>query len=1230
MPGRFSRRAVAIPAGLAVAFSLTAPVVAAPSPNPDVAELSAAVKKTSPSPSAKIVSPLEKGRVTAFVQVAAPSVVTASDDGVAPSTAKKRVEAMTSAVADAIADPKATVMYTTTNAISGFAVEADAEALTKLAQREDVIAIRPLTLRTPSNGGTNQLTKALQAWKYSGATGKDVTIAVIDSGVDFTHTTFGGSGDYSPYRDAAARTAKPTWPIGNVIGGWDFVGEDYSPSGSLGSRVAVPDPNPIDIAPEVCTADPKIRRSGGHGTHVAGTAAGKGVNADGTTFTGEYAALSDEDLAGFQVAPGSAPEANILAFKVFGCAGSTGYVPAALDELLAKNDDGSYKWPKVDIVNMSLGGTYAPAGDPENLIVDALFKERGIVSVVASGNDGDQYDIGGSPGNAASALTVANSTNGVSYFDAATFDLGGTEEKLAGQYSVSYEWTSEAVGPKEVVALTGDNSEACEPLSAEDVEKVKDKAALIDWVEAPSLKCGSAARFNNLEAAGAAGVVLKSSVNEFTSGIAGNKALPGFQLTADNTAKVEAALAAGPVSVTFTKDGISAIREFDANNADKLNSSSSRGVHGSFGIVKPDVAAPGTQIVSAAVGSGNGPTAMTGTSMATPHVAGVTALVKQAHPKWNAIQLKAGVMNTAFHDITSDKGAYGPQRVGAGRVDAKAGVDNHIVMFDSQASALASVNFGIVEFPAAGFTADRKVTIQNTGDKAAALKLSYLEATKVPGVTYSVSPAAVNVPAGGQVEATVTIAIDPKRFAKVIDPTMPLEQEVAALGGAKFLREFISTPTGRLVAKGTGAPEGGELRLPISATVKPASALTAKSDFDADKNTGTLSATGETFAHDSAYPGRVNAFVPVALPLEFVASSPEKKVSAEEEPYAEVLKSTDIKRVGVLSNVKQLTGTPEEIAKEAQVLVGLETYAAWPISPAAPGYLSLKVQAKGKTYSVQAMRLEGSDVAVVAVFDDAGKNTGLSFVNQVPGGAFDTNTFDSAVMALPFELTAVGFTPEEIAAGDLPLTITAVGNSWYAAEKPDEGLAAGETDAVAFEYNAGKPRISFASNLGVKGVDLNLDGEAIAYTLDPDAKRPVAKNAQEGDDKHDVLYFHLHNKVGEQAELLALKAATEPTETPTETPTEEPTEEPTETPTEEPTEEPTETPTEEPTETPTETPTEEPTETPTQSPTDEPTAKPTNPGKPGLPITGGEVLGAGFLALVLLGGGALLIRRRTA
>ena len=108
-----------------------------------------------------------------------------------------------------------------------------------------------------------------------------------------------------------------------------------------------------------------------------------------------------------------------------------------------------------------------------------------------------------------------------------------------------------------------------------------------------------------------------------------------------------------------------------AGATDTLHSSSSRGTYGAVSTIKPDVAAPGTDIVSANNGSGSGSLTLTGTSMATPHVAGIAALVKQAHPTWSPAHVKADVMNTAVHEVTTEAGGAGiavSARTGSDRV----------------------------------------------------------------------------------------------------------------------------------------------------------------------------------------------------------------------------------------------------------------------------------------------------------------------------------------------------------------------------------------------------------------------------------------------------------------------------------------------------------------------------------------------------------------------------------
>src|SRR5207302_10791041 len=64
--------------------------------------------------------------------------------------------------------------------------------------------------------------------------------------------------------------------------------------------------------------------------------------------------------------------------------------------------------------------------------------------------------------------------------------------------------------------------------------------------------------------------------------------------------------------------------------------------------LKPDVTAPGVSIISTAIGSGDAGAAMSGTSMASPHVAGVAALTRQAHPTWKVEDIKAAIVNTGL------------------------------------------------------------------------------------------------------------------------------------------------------------------------------------------------------------------------------------------------------------------------------------------------------------------------------------------------------------------------------------------------------------------------------------------------------------------------------------------------------------------------------------------------------------------------------------------------------
>ncbi len=197
---------------------------------------------------------------------------------------------------------------------------------------------------------------------------------------------------------------------------------------------------------------------------------------------------------------------------------------------------------------------------------------------------------------------------------------------------------------------------------------------------------------------------------------AGNAYRPG---TIGSPASADAALAVGAV------DGSDAPADF-----------SSRGPRIGDGAVKPEITAPGVDITAAQPGGGHAE--WSGTSMATPHVAGAAALLAQQHPEWTGAQLKAALVASA----TPSSGAT-PFDQGAGRVDVPAALGQTVT------AEPATVNAGVVEFPHAE-PVTRTLTYRNSGPE-----VTLTLAVDNPVFTL---PERVTVPAGGQ--ATVTVTAD--------------------------------------------------------------------------------------------------------------------------------------------------------------------------------------------------------------------------------------------------------------------------------------------------------------------------------------------------------------------------------------------------------------------------------------------------------------------------------------
>ncbi|MER7404847.1 S8 family serine peptidase [Streptomyces sp. NPDC000070] len=215
----------------------------------------------------------------------------------------------------------------------------------------------------------------------------------------------------------------------------------------------------------------------------------------------------------------------------------------------------------------------------------------------------------------------------------------------------------------------------------------------------------------------------------------------------------------GPSDTTLGSPGsaAAALTVAAVDRDDKIASWSSRGPT-TDGRLKPDIAAPGVDIIAAKAAHGTegndeapGYVSMSGTSMAAPHTAGAAAVLAQEHPGWTGEHLKSALTASA-----EPLGGVSPYDVGAGRVDLPRAIGANV------SSEPSSVDFGTPDpWPHHDDTpVTRTVTYRNDGPRPVTLDLN-LTATGPDGKTaptgmVTVSPARLTVPAGGTAKATVT------------------------------------------------------------------------------------------------------------------------------------------------------------------------------------------------------------------------------------------------------------------------------------------------------------------------------------------------------------------------------------------------------------------------------------------------------------------------------------------
>ncbi len=1005
----------------------------------------------------------------------------------------------------------AEVLYRTHSLLAGVGVSASTADETLLRGIDGVRGVYPVAPKRLQNSYAVPFQSAPAAWRATGFLGQGEKIAVIDSGLDYTHADFGGPGTQAAWDEAHAASDQAPDPSlysdEKFLGGVDLVGDHYNPDPDADNYQPDPhpDPNPLDC--------------GGHGSHVAGIAAGYGVGADGSTYTGAYDDSTDFDA--MRIGPGMAPKAGIYSIKVFGCDGSTNVLTEAIDRAVDPNGDGDPS-DHADVINLSVGSDFGSVQDGDSIAANAAVA-MGVSVVAAAGNAGDHTDISGSPGDASRVLSVASSVDAASKIDGAKVTIDGDQALYGITRSVMYDWGGADLGGPVVAAPAG-NSTACESYPG---TPFTGKVVLVEWHDA-SPECPSATRGANLAAAGAAGFIFASDSESFSAGINGDDGIPGVLMVASGADAIRDALEDHlPVSVDGTE--VNAVTQDFPGDNDKLSAFSSRGIHAT-GNAKPDVTAVGNTVFSAAVGGGSEGVGNSGTSMASPMVAGLAALVRQANPDWSPLQVKADIMNTASHDLfvggsanpASDR--YGPTRVGAGRIDAAGAVANEVLAYDDENGAV-SVSFGPVEADAP-LTLRREVTVENRSAAAVTYAVSYDPIHEVPGAEFTVSPAQVSLSPGATAKVTVSLAIDPSKLTKAVDPT------VGRMAQSGYPRETLAEAFGRVLLEPTGPGSG--LRIPVYAAPRPASRMSQPDSLeihgaasgDPAGQRASFALTGQGVGTGSGENGVGNGdpdddIESIAAGFELQATSGESPECGgdvqwdcwrlSEERYA------DLAMVGYGSDAPQVEDPAQALAYFA-----VSVHGRWAI-PSDKGVIQidLDVDRDGTPDLYLYNSRLGEDDVFISVLLDPAKPDGERVVDvQLVNGRFgdlDTALYDSDVMVLPVSLAALAAYGVDAQSPRIDYGVE--GYTYFS----DQAI-----DSIGVNDKTGDLKDPLSANLFEPGIRVSdADGNGPLVEDQPGAKLTVNRDWDnwEEDRGLGVMMLHLHNPVGEKAQTLKLKRA---------------------------------------------------------------------------------------------------------
>ena len=605
------------------------------------------------------------------------------------------------------------------SALNGVKIEVHPSKLGAISAIPGVVKVLRVVRHELNNAVTVPYIGAPAVWQSTpGFRGEGVKVAIIDTGIDYTHANFGGPGTPAAFAAAAATSAAPADPAlfgpdaPKVKGGIDLVGDDYNanPYSATYQPVPHPDANPLDC--------------GGHGSHVAGTVAGFGVTGAGTTYSGPYNAAAYVPGA-FNIGPGVAPSADLYAVRVFGCAGSTDVVVEAIDWAVA-ND--------MDVISMSLGSDFGAADTADALAAQAATA-AGVLVVAASGNAGPAPYITSSPASGDGVISVA-AIDGRPSFPGAVLTLAGGAT-INAQDSNGAPLPSVAL---QTVVLR--NPDGTVSLGCNVAEYAGTAGKLV------VTKRGTCARIDRATFGQAAGAAAVAMINNAAGYGIYEGPIAGVTIPFLGVQPSDAAALTGSASESMLATVL--------NNAfvGTAASFSSGGPRAGDSALKPSVAAPGVSVFSTAIGTGNGGEMSSGTSMATPHVAGVAALTTQAHPGWSEHALAAAITQTADPSKLPD---YAARIEGAGLVQPVGATATQTVVSVKDDPTATAISFGFAEFTG-NYQATRELRITNKGHRRAKFNIAATPTAGDPH-TLTLSDSSVTVDGGETESIKVTLSV---------------------------------------------------------------------------------------------------------------------------------------------------------------------------------------------------------------------------------------------------------------------------------------------------------------------------------------------------------------------------------------------------------------------------------------------------------------------------------------